>query len=321
MKASPVSVVILSRNRLEALRTVLDQIWRCDYPADSLEIIVVDNGSSDGTRSFLEATPEVRAVLRGDNAGISGWNDGFRKGTGEWILALDDDCYLEPAGLSRAVQAAVAGKADLVSFLVRDPRRPVFVFNRHYNTGLLSFWGCAVLFHHRVLSALGGFDPEIFVWGHEPEFMMRFFDAGFRHLYLPIVTAFHMNAPAYSEFRLLTNHRHLGYIAGARFPGSRGVRALAALMVPCADGLGRQPFSPRNWKLAAAAMAGYADGRLRHHRPVCARVADIYLKHFIEFSLRLRIRPTLRVTGTDRRRYFPYLLETASLQLVGGSGI
>src|SRR5262249_43982089 len=153
---------VLARNREKELAVVLEQIRKLAYDGP-LEVIVVDNGSTDGTRAMLSAQPDVRVILRPENEGVSAWNHGFNAATGEWLLVLDDDCYLEPGGLTKAIAAAQADRADLVSFLVRDPQRPGFVFNRLYNTGLLSFWGCAVLMKRSVISAVGGFDPRILV--------------------------------------------------------------------------------------------------------------------------------------------------------------
>ena len=45
---------------------------------------------------------------------------GFAAGTGDWTLILDDDCHLEGDALARAVTAAEANRADLVSFRVRS---------------------------------------------------------------------------------------------------------------------------------------------------------------------------------------------------------
>ena len=69
---------------------------------------------------------------------------------------------------------------------------PDYRFDRRYRTGLLTFWGCSVLIRRDVLERLGGYDPAIFVWANELEFMLRFYDAGFRHLHLPDVVAVHM---------------------------------------------------------------------------------------------------------------------------------
>ena len=312
MVAPRVSVVVLARNREKELRIVLDQIQQMGYEGP-LETIVVDNGSTDGTRAMLSRRPDVRAILRPENEGVSAWNHGFREATGEWLLVLDDDCYLEAGGLTKAIAAAQADGADLVSFLVRDPHRPGVVFNRLYNTGLLSFWGCAVLMKREVIETVGGFDPRILVWAHELEFMLRFFDKGRRHLYLPSVTAFHMSSPGYSDFKFITNHRHLGYIVGARLGGRHAALALAALLEPAANGLGLHPLTPLYWRLAAATIEGFRLGR-RHHQPVHDEVARVYLRHFPEFSMRLRVRPAARLVRPDYRRYFPALLEQSSLQ-------
>ncbi len=316
MNPPPVSVIILSHNRSRELSIVLERIQNLRFPEAFLEIIVIDNGSTDGTQSFLAEQRRVRTILRRDNIGIAGWNEGFKEGRGEWFLVLDDDCYIDADGLGIALEAASIENADLVSFLVRDPMRPVFVFNRLYNTGLLSFWGCAVLISRRTIQTIGGFDPRILVWGHELEFMLRFFNAGLRHLYLPTVTAFHMNRPVHNSHRFLTNHRHMGYIAGARLPGSMAMRAMAALFIPVADGFGKCPIAGRNWHLAQAIISGFIEGR-RHYCPVGIEVARVYIRHCAEFSVRLRLRPAVRLAWTDHRRYFPALLERASLQIVG----
>jgi hypothetical protein len=71
-----------------------------------------------------------------------------------------------------------------------------------------------------VLAALGGYDPEIFVWANELEFTMRFYDHGFRHLHLPEVVAVHMKGRPLGEVEYLEswqatmNARNFAYCAG-----------------------------------------------------------------------------------------------------------
>lgn len=142
-----------------------------------------------------EQFPLVKLIVRDKNIGVSGWNEGLVAARGDYVLALDDDCFLPPDGLRGAVMAAEENNADLVSFKVVSTEDPEHVFTDDYLTGLFSFWGCAVLMRRRVVDALGGYDPEIFVWANELEFMLRFFDAGFRHLHLPEVVAQHMKPP------------------------------------------------------------------------------------------------------------------------------
>ena len=89
------------------------------YPPDRLEVIVVDNASTDGTSAMIRETfPEVKLIETGRNLGAPGWNAGFAVARGDYILILDDDAYLESGGLELAVRAAQRENAGLVSFTV-----------------------------------------------------------------------------------------------------------------------------------------------------------------------------------------------------------
>src|SRR3954447_20527482 len=135
--ASPtVSIVFLVYNRREELRISLRaMLASSDYPRSNVEVIVVDNASTDGSAAMVrDEFPEVRVIVRERNVGVSGWNDGLQIARGDWVLALDDDCSLPPDGLRRAVEAAVAHDADLVSFRVESTEDPNHVFTDRYKT-------------------------------------------------------------------------------------------------------------------------------------------------------------------------------------------
>jgi len=211
-----VTVNILAYNRREALRTSLREILDLDYPAQRLEVIVVDNASSDGTAEMLQRDfPSVRVVRMDDNVGVSGWNRGFALGRGDYFLVLDDDCYISGGDLSRAITAAQEDRADLVSFRVKSSEVDDYYFDEdEYRAGMLGFWGCSALISRDAVEALGGFDPRIFLWPHELEFTMRLLDRGFRHTFLPEVTSVHMKAPLeFSLDRYRTHFRNFAYTA------------------------------------------------------------------------------------------------------------
>ena len=85
-----------------ALQGVLDQ----DFPSDQVEIIVVDDSSTDDSRSVLaKFAPRVRAVLRAKNGGqAAAFNDGFKAACGEILCLLDSDDWWAPTKLSRVVE-------------------------------------------------------------------------------------------------------------------------------------------------------------------------------------------------------------------------
>jgi GT2 family glycosyltransferase len=287
-----VTLVFLVYNRREELRESLRRMLsESDYDRDRVDAIVVDNASSDGSADMVrEEFPDVVLIVRDENNGVAGWNDGFERATGDWVLVLDDDCYLPPDGLRLAVEAAVQHDADLVSFKVASTRDPGYLFSEEqYRTGLFLFWGCAVLVRRVALRELRGYDPEIFVWANELEFTIRLFDAGYRHLHLPQVVAQHMKPPPprlprdqvdWRPYRL--NARHWGYIAAKLLRPRDAVEALIALL---AHRIRDAIRVDRSAILGVPdTLAGFAHG-LRHRDPVRKpEVSRFYRRNFETFA-------------------------------------
>lgn len=89
-----VTVNILSFNRKDELRFTLTKVLEQDY--ENIEVIVVDNASSDGTQQMvITEFPDVLLIKLNENIGIAGWNKGFESAKGEYVLVLDDDAYPE----------------------------------------------------------------------------------------------------------------------------------------------------------------------------------------------------------------------------------
>src|SRR3954463_7989960 len=142
-----VTIVFLVFNRREELRESLGRMLvDSDYKPGRVDAIVVDNGSTDGSAQMVrDEFPAVRLIELEENVGVSGWNAGFAVAQGDFILVLDDDCYLPADGLRRAVAAAEEHAADFVSFGVASTRDPDRLFTEESPMGLMSFWGCACL--------------------------------------------------------------------------------------------------------------------------------------------------------------------------------
>ncbi len=85
------SIVFLNFNKLAETKITSEILQGLCENRNDIEIIAVDNGSSDGTAEFLKAQPNIISIFLPDNSGISGYSAGFVKARGDYILVLDDD--------------------------------------------------------------------------------------------------------------------------------------------------------------------------------------------------------------------------------------
>jgi GT2 family glycosyltransferase/glycosyltransferase involved in cell wall biosynthesis len=101
-----VSVIIVNWNGREHLRDCFGSLSGSDYPADRLELICVDNGSTDGSRDFLAAEfPRVKVVALDTNRGFTGGNEaGVAAARGDVLVFLNNDMRVEPNCLSELVR-------------------------------------------------------------------------------------------------------------------------------------------------------------------------------------------------------------------------
>src|SRR5580692_7284202 len=100
MSEPSVSVVVVSYNRREQVRGLLESVYRGDLVPD--EVIVVDNASRDGTVEMLARDfPRVRVIANRENfMGSHAVNQGIAAATGEFVYATADDNVIDPKCLA-----------------------------------------------------------------------------------------------------------------------------------------------------------------------------------------------------------------------------
>jgi glycosyltransferase involved in cell wall biosynthesis len=115
-----VSVIVPARDAEATLGATLDAIAAQTHPADEIEVIVVDNGSEDGTAALAEAHG-VRVVRRERGEGpAAARNEGAAEATAPVLAFTDADCAPEPGWLEAGL-ACVGQGAQLVQGAVRPP--------------------------------------------------------------------------------------------------------------------------------------------------------------------------------------------------------
>jgi glycosyltransferase involved in cell wall biosynthesis len=111
-----VSIVIPTYNRLRRLKHVIAAIERQSYPLDNIEVIIVSDGSTDGTHEYLSTiqTPLALRFVPQANAGpAAARNNGIRNAQSDVILFIDDDVVPSPQLVAEHMRLQ-EGKANLV---------------------------------------------------------------------------------------------------------------------------------------------------------------------------------------------------------------
>ena len=106
MKQHPISIVIPTHNRKEKLVRLIQTVLDSDYGNDKLEIVVIDDASTDGTLEFISAAfPRVRVVRNVNERWVSSCrNTGARNSSNDFILFLDDDNIIKKNMISELVK-------------------------------------------------------------------------------------------------------------------------------------------------------------------------------------------------------------------------
>jgi len=96
------SIIILTWNALEYTRECLDYLSR--FTPEPHEVIVIDNGSKDGTVDFLKTKKGIKCIFNSENRGFAaGVNQGIKIARGEYFLLLNNDVLVMPFWLRNLI--------------------------------------------------------------------------------------------------------------------------------------------------------------------------------------------------------------------------
>lgn len=102
MAAAQCTIVIATYNRRARLATTLQRLTRL---SERPQIVVVDNGSSDGTAAHVGAVfPAVRVIELPKNIGAAARNVGVRAALTPYVAFCDDDCWWSPGSIARGIE-------------------------------------------------------------------------------------------------------------------------------------------------------------------------------------------------------------------------
>ena len=272
-----VTIVIITCNRRAELSRTLDKLARLpEHPA----IIVVDNGSDDGTAAFVRwHHPHVQLIAARGNLGAVGRNLALRQVTTPYAAFCDDDTWWEPGALTRAADALDA-HPDVASVTARivvepdgtdDPITPELAGSplpgRPGLPGpaLLSIMAGASVLRAQAFRAAGGFSPRLWLGGEEELLCADLVARGYWLCYLPTAVVHHqastLRDPARRRGLGIRNTLWFTWLRRPAVPALRRTAELAGTV-------------PRDFTSAAAFAAAVAGlpWVLRERRPVPPQV-------------------------------------------------
>ncbi|HLP78913.1 MAG TPA: glycosyltransferase [Candidatus Paceibacterota bacterium] len=186
-----VSVVVASYNGERTLRSCLESLQRLNYP--DYEVILVDDGSTDGTREIAAKFPNVCFVQHKRNFGLSAArNSGIATATGEIIAFTDSDCradedwlYYLVGDLLDSEFAGIGGPnllppedSPVAAAVMASPGGPAHVMLTDRQAEHIP--GCNMAFYKWALEEIGGFDPIYTKAGDDVDVCWRLQQAGYR---------------------------------------------------------------------------------------------------------------------------------------------
>jgi GT2 family glycosyltransferase len=208
-----VCVVVVNWNRKDLLRACLDSLARQSH--SSYEIVVVDNGSTDGSQDFLRRLAlsypvPLRLIANQENRGFCAANNqGFAASRSEFVALLNNDAEAVPCWLAE-LEAAIrktprTGMVASKILVYEDPSRidkaGHLIYpdgqNRGRGSGQVdrgqfdraeeTLWpdGCAAMYRRAMLDEIGGFDEEFFAYADDAELGLRGRIAGWSCMYAP----------------------------------------------------------------------------------------------------------------------------------------
>lgn len=242
-----VSVVVVNWNGKHLLGECLDSLL-AQRDVKDVELILVDNGSHDGSLEFVqERYRDVRVISLQKNVGFAGGNNaGILAATGRYVALLNNDTKADPFWLSNFTRAAEAdadsvgmwagkilsynntGIIDNVGLLLYPDglgrgKGRLEKDNGQYDRPGEAFFpsGCAGLYRREMLDEIGLFDEDFFAYADDVDIGLRARLAGWGCTYVPSAIVFHKysaSSSAYSPFKAFLVERNRIWVLLKYFP-------------------------------------------------------------------------------------------------------
>lgn len=231
-----VSIVVPTFNRKDSLKKTLQSLIDQNYSHTEYEIIVCDDGSTDGTSIFMEnllkvSGVEIKYCIQKNSGPAVTRNLGIQNSKGELIGFIDDDCVAVPEWINSAVKhfsneniGGVQGPTLMASKI--PLAKKIFNYARTANVSKqdYSYASCNIFYRKDILEFLGGFDRDFPkpCWGEDTDLGNRVILQGYKIIFDDDVKVYHdiQYIPFYSYLKGLKKYSSRALIV-KRYPFMR----------------------------------------------------------------------------------------------------
>lgn len=203
------SIIIVNYNGKKHLEKCFNSLGNLDFPSNQYEIIMVDNGSKDGSVEFVgKKFPKVRVISLGDNLGyVKGNNLGINNSRGKYVVFLNNDTTVDKKWLTELVDAAEKSDAVVFGSKLNDMMLgeigeghliPLLGIEYQTSGDIMKecFWvpGCSMLIKRDIIEKLSvGLDPTYFMYYEDVDLCWRLRNMGYKTMFVPKSVVFHLN--------------------------------------------------------------------------------------------------------------------------------
>jgi GT2 family glycosyltransferase len=233
-----VSIVVPTYNRVDRLGRVLQALADQTVPATDIEVIVVSDGSTDGTADYLSGDDLPRpvvAVLQDNGGPAAARNGGLRRATADLVLFIDDDVIPTETLVAEHLAAQRAHPGTVViGPMLTPPDHPMQVWVRweqqmlykqydalaagRYSATARQFYTGNVSVPRALLERYGGFD-ESFRRAEDIELAYRFADDGVEFHFERGAEAYHYAERSFASWCDIAYQYGRNDVVFARYPG------------------------------------------------------------------------------------------------------
>jgi len=209
------TVVILNRNGEKIIERCLSSIMA--QTIKNLEIIVVDNNSTDRSNEIIKAFPSVKLIINKSNLGFTGGNwVGIRNASSEYVAFINNDTALDKDWMKHILSIIISdpiigvvggkvlkpdGSVDSIGGCIYYPSGRQF--DRRYESGgiedVVAVPGSAFMVKKSVALKVGFLDIDFFMLYDEVDFFWRLRLAGYRCVYFPKALSWHLHSYTFSR--------------------------------------------------------------------------------------------------------------------------